>query len=185
MIDNLYIQELNVGIDIEYIKSNILPSYKNNAKFLKLVDDNPLGYHTLSVFDDSYITKLYNTFPWMGVTYNIYSLKNNESFMPHIDGQRKCAFNIPLLGTDKSFTIFYEPVNDLTTYNGTDSRGYILTSEIIESFRFTIDKPVLLDVTKIHAVERHSDIERLVLSWASTLNFEDTKKEFKKVLDNK
>ena len=177
MIDNEYIKELELSLDTAKLKAVIVNhQYKERSELVS---------HQRFVFDDEYMQELYKTFPWMGSIYNIYTQKNGQGFPIHIDAKRECAVNIPISGVLNSHTIFYEPDEEIITELSKDERGLYVRSKVKESFRFTLAYPTIINTTRIHSVTVQPNVDRVIISWGSTLNFEDTKKEFNKVLDKK
>lgn len=170
MIDNVYIQELILPLDNRKLQA-VISNHQYNER-------SDLVSHQRIVHDDSYMTILHKQFPWMGEIFNIYTQKNGQGFPVHIDAKRTCAVNIPIYGVLNSHTIFYEPLEPIVKELSEDARGYFVRSLIEESFRFTLAYPTIVNTTAIHSVSVDPTVDRVIISWGSTLNFDDTKKMF-------
>lgn len=157
MIQNNFIQELNINLDIEYI-TNLVMNKQNET-----VNGRPT-HHRL-VADDPYMTSLKNKYPLLSSVYNIYPLPPYKGIPLHIDRDRSCAFNIPIQGTENTHTIFYKADNIILEYD--DKRIYdLIKSPVTEVFRNTLIRPSLINNTIPHEVTNDKDTMRITLSWS-------------------
>jgi hypothetical protein len=99
----------------------------------------------------------------------------------HIDTDRSCAFNIPIQGTEGTDTIFYETVGPLVTVYDTKRIYDLVKSPIIEKFRHTLIRPLLINNSKPHKVTNNKDTMRITLSWSlnKDITFEQAIEYFK------
>lgn len=173
MIDNQYIHELDIDLDFSYI----IELVKKNQ--YKIIDG--MASHHRKVSDDEYMTYVREKYPCLSQTYNIYTMQPGIGLPMHIDARRSCAFNIPISGTDDSYTIFYEPVKDLTFDFDPVKIYNVITSEVVETFRYTLTRPVLINNSGPHRVDVKGSNDRVILSWSASpeFNFEQTKVFFK------
>ena len=166
MLDNEFIKEYNIDIDMDYITNHVK---------LKLADIMAQRIsHRLSVDDDPYLKSLQNKFPFLSSSYNIYPANN----LPlHIDTNRSCALNIPILNTGDSKTTFYKFIGDPVLRFVPERKYSIVESEVEELFSFSLKKPTLINNTVPHGMTYKGLGTRIILSWSvkPELTFNDVK----------
>ena len=177
MINNEYIYQPNIELDIDYIGKLV-----SNKQFK---NQQCLAGHQRLVSDDAYMTSIKKRFPFLSKMYNIYTVYGKGNIPMHVDAARDCAFNIPIKGTEQSDTIFYKYAEDpLLEYN--KERVYnLVKSNVEEVFRFTLLRPTLIDNAIPHEVINHGFATRLILSWSvnKEYSFEDAKALFEKSIN--
>lgn len=173
MINNNYAYEINLDIDLSYIKKIILQHQFDKIK--------NLNDHQRLVSNDDYLTGIKNKFSFLSPVYSAYYLYPNHNIPAHIDAKRCCALNIPVSFTALSDTVFYKFINDpILEYN--ESRVYhTIKSDIVEDFKFTLTRPTLINNSIPHGViNRNTSDARIILSWSidASLTFEQAKEIF-------
>jgi len=174
-----YIYEPKLNLDYDYLK-NLVLGEKDKALSKKTV--NNVEHHRF-VEDDEYMTLIYNRFPFLSNKYNVYKTHDMRPIPLHIDSLRKSAFNIPILNTEKSSTVFYQPDEELDLEH-VPSRVYdLIKSKVTETFRFTLTKPTLINNSIPHMVINRSPL-RVIISWSVKLeySFEDAKQMFREII---
>lgn len=175
MIQNNYIHELDLDLDIDYLK--------------KLVDrDKPLDgtfKHHRIVANDSYLTEVKNKFPFLSPIFNIYKFEPGKIVKTHIDGDRFCAINIPIYNTEESYTVFYNKDDNLELEYDEQRILHYVKGCPTEAFRFTITKPTLINTTVPHGVVNFGKNTRIIMSWSvlKPLTFEKVKDTLKENYD--
>jgi hypothetical protein len=175
-----YIYEPKLNLDYKYLKNLVLGE---KDKVLSKKTANSVEHHRF-VEDDEYMTSINNRFPFLSNKYNVYKTHDMRSIPLHIDSLRKAAFNIPILNTENSSTIFYSPDEELD-FEYVPSRVYnIIRSKVTESFRFTLTKPTLINNSVPHMVINRSPLTRVIISWSVKLehSFDDAKVMFQKII---
>ena len=173
MIDNEYVKEINLNLDYDYISKLV------KQKQFETLEGR--ASHHRNVLDDDYMTSIHEKFPCLSQTYNIYTMTSGIGFPIHIDAKRKCTLNIPISGTEYSETIFYNCIG-VPNLEFDPNRIYNeVKSEVEETFRFTLLRPVLFNTTVPHKVELQEGYERVILSWSFNpeYDFEMAKELFK------
>jgi hypothetical protein len=175
MLNNDYACEFNLDLDMPYLRKLVLET------------DHPaiegLHPHQRLVELDDYMRSLKERFPFLSAMYNIYDCHPGVDIPLHVDAARDCAFNIPIIGTEDSHTIFYKTI-DGEESEFSPSRVYnIITSPVEETFRFTLTKPTLINNTVPHAVKTGNQ-RRVIISWSvvKQYSFEKAKELFKKTI---
>ena len=159
-MNNDFICELTIDLDITVLED------KGTSTGLKP--------HQRAVSDNSALTKFQEQFPFLGPLYNIYVFPAQTGLPVHIDSARKCAINIPILNTLDSTTVFYkleEPI--LLEHNQHRVYDKVLSNKI-EVFRFTLEKPTLINNTIAHSSMNYSNEPRIILSWGLHNNIDFT-----------
>ena len=153
-------------------------------KLIKLVNspiEPDMKPHQRSVEFDPYLISLREKFPILSPTWNIYKFKPYEGLPPHIDGKRKSAVNIPLVGSENSITKFFSSVDKVVSYYDETKVLHAITSELKEEFRFTLLKPTLINNSVPHSV-RAGPRTRIIISWSiSDLDFYESREYFSSV----
>ena len=158
MIRNKFIYELDIDLDIQYITDLVI---KNQNKTIK----GKAPHHRI-VQDDQYMTSLLNRYPLLSGIYNIYSIQPYTEIPLHIDSKRSCAFNIPIQGTEGTYTIFYEETEPIKIEYYDKKIYNLVKSPVNEIFRSTLLRPLLINNTTPHKVTNDKDTIRLTLSWS-------------------
>lgn len=158
MIRNQFIYELDIDLDMEYITDLV-----NNKKYQSI--DGRASHHRY-VKDDPYMTSIQKRYPLLSMVYNIYPLPAGKEIPLHIDTNRSCAFNIPIQGTENTYTIFYEIDGPLKTVYDANRIYDLVQSPVTEVYRHTLIKPVLINNTTPHKVTNQKDTMRVTLSWS-------------------
>lgn len=158
MIRNKFIYELDIDLDLDHIRNLVFK--KQNS----LVTG--LATHHRLVSDDEYMSGIRKKFPFLSEIYNIYTIPPFKGIPLHIDHDRSCALNIPIAGTDGTYTIFYDagesPVlehDPLRIYN-------LVKSPVSETFCHTLTKPSLINNSIAHRVINQKNSDRITVSWS-------------------
>jgi hypothetical protein len=175
MLNNDYAYELDIDLDIDYLKKLVLETEHPTVEGL-----HP---HQRLVELDDYMRSLKERFPFLSAMYNIYDCRPGVDIPLHIDAARDCAFNIPITGTEDSHTIFYK-LKDNEESEFLPTRVYnIIKSPVEETFRFTLTSPTLINNTVPHAV-KNGNQRRVIISWSVNKNhsFSQAKELFNKAI---
>jgi len=176
MIDNDYIYELDINLDMSYI-TDLVARQQYATK-------QGLAGHQRLVREDPYLSSIREKMPFLSTTYNIYTTAPRARIVLHTDAKRNCAFNIPISYTEGSKTKFYkfteEPkliYNDRFVFNEVRSR-------VEEVFSFTLTRPVLINNSVPHEVTHDGEHHRVILSWSvmQELTYSEAKELFKKCI---
>ena len=171
-----YIYKSKIRLDYDHLKSLALRPQ---------INDRSSEGHQRLVVDDHYMTAVRNKLPFLSSIYSVYKTVEMRPIPLHIDSERNAAFNIPILNTEKSSTIFYKPLEE-TSLEYVPSRVYnLIKSEVKEVFRFTLLTPTLINNSVPHMVVNSSMDPRIIISWSvskeySFLEAVDLFKEFEK-----
>jgi hypothetical protein len=158
MIRNEFIYELDIDLDMEYITNLVLSKQDE-------VIEGKAKHHRM-VSDDVYMSSIQKRYPLLSPVYNIYPLPPYIGIPLHIDTDRSCAFNIPIRGTEETYTIFYETVEPIETVYDTKKIYDLVKSSVVEKFRHTLVKPLLINNSKPHKVTNNKNTMRITLSWS-------------------
>jgi hypothetical protein len=165
---NEYIYYPKILLDFYYLR-NLVERQKDSIPGMER--------HHRRVEDDSYMTSIRNMIPILSPVYNIYNFGPNKPLRPHIDADRMAALNIPLSNTEGTHTILYDSVNTIEEYDNTLIINNIINIDnIVERFRFTLDRPTIINTKKIHAVTHDTQTNnRVTISWGflSDVTFDD------------
>jgi hypothetical protein len=139
------------------------------------------GYatHQRRVQDDTYLIELQAHYPFLSSLYNIYTTGAGYRTPIHICPGRGCAINIPIIYTKDSHTIFYEIKETAKTeYNEERIYKVIKEEDAVEVFRYTLDRPTLMNTQLPHGVIGGPMGPRTIMSWSVVLDsdYETTKK---------
>ena len=155
-----YIFELDWDIDID-----------NLLRLINSPVEPGMKVHQRSVELDPYLISLREKFPILSPTWNIYKFGPYDGLPPHIDGKRKSAINIPLIGSENSITKFFSSKDKIVSYYDETRVLHAITSELKEEFSFTLSKPTLINNSVPHSV-RAGPTTRIIISWSiSDLDF--------------
>ena len=165
MINNDYICQLNLDINIEYLKNMVL------TVPAKLIPGG--ASHHREVILDPYLISLKEKYPFLSPIYNVYNYPGYSKLPPHIDSSRNCALNIPILNTENSDTIFYKLVEPVTHKYVAEKRRNEITSLLEESFKFSLTTPTLVNNSIPHSMTNNSSDRRIIISWSidETIDF--------------
>lgn len=165
MIYNNFIKELDIDIDYEHLRKIALVPNKNS-------NPNMRPHHRL-VSENKYLSRIRSFLPQLSPVYNVLRLKPGQEFITHIDADRFCALNLPLSGTENSYTTFYKFVGAPVIEYDDMRISYNVKSEIEEVFRFSLNKPTIInngDRCHPHGVVRDMSTERIIISWSFLKN---------------
>jgi hypothetical protein len=158
MIRNKFICEVDINLDMEYITNLV-----NDKKYQSI--DGRASHHRF-VKDDPYMTSIQKRYPLLSMVYNIYSLPARKEIPLHIDTDRSCAFNIPIQDTENTYTVFYEQDGPLETVYDTNRIYDLVKSPVLEVYRHTLIKPLIINNSIPHKVTNEKDTMRVTLSWS-------------------
>jgi hypothetical protein len=162
-----------INLNLEAVKQIVLENQFNK-------DQNLNADHHRSVSNIPYLKEIYDCYPFLSEIYNVYTLPGKKCIPLHVDANRSAAFNIPIMNTENSQTIFCE-------YKETPALEYdpknifnLIKSEVREVFRFTLIVPTIINNSVPHMVINNSDKPRVILSWSikKEYSFEDIKRMF-------
>ena len=158
-----------IDLDYDYLRNLVYTS--------KPIEGRP-NHHRL-VEDDEYMTMVRNKYSFLSPIYNVYRMKGGLPV--HVDAARQCTLNIPLVNTENSTTIVYEPVASETIRDAM-TVIHIITdrTNLVETLRFSLDRPTLFNTTVPHEVVQQGNDERISISWSisSEYSFEEAVKLF-------
>jgi hypothetical protein len=158
MIRNKFIYELDIDLDMEYIANLV-----NDKKYQSI--DGRASHHRF-VKDDPYMTSIQKRYPLLSMIYNIYPLPARKEIPIHIDTERSCALNIPIQDTENTYTVFYETDGPLKTKYDASRIYDLVESPVVEVYRHTLIRPVLINNSIPHKVTNEKDTMRVTLSWS-------------------
>jgi hypothetical protein len=163
MIRNQYIHELDIDIDLDYIKDLVLN--KPSKPIPGRAD------HHRSVADDPYMLSLKEKYPCLSDVYNVYVLPIGLGIPMHVDKDRQCALNIPIQGTEATDTIFFEPIGNLNIEYDPVRIFNVVKSPVKEVFRNTLMRPLIINNSVPHRV-LNKDLNniRISLSWSMRID---------------
>jgi hypothetical protein len=165
-MNNQYIYFPNLEIDLDQIQEIVT---RNMWKPV-----TGLATHQRHVADEPYLKMLKEKYQFFSSLYNIYTTPANYKVPIHICPDRGCALNIPIIYTENSHTIFYEMDETKKEYNR--PRIYdIMQSDAKEVFRFTLDRPTLMNTLLPHSVIGGPLRARTIMSWSILTGYEETK----------
>lgn len=166
MIRNEYIYELDIELDMKYLTDLVM----------KKQDASVAGRakHHRMVCDDPYMSSIKERYPLLSDVYNIYPLPSYSEIPLHIDSSRSCAFNIPISGTENTYTVFYKEAETLKLEYDEKRIYNLVRSQVKEVFRNTLLRPLLINNTTPHKVINNKSTMRLSLSWSlsTTVTFQ-------------
>lgn len=158
-----------IDLDYAYLKELVHSS--------KPIEGRP--NHHRFVEDDEYMTMIRNKYSFLSPIYNVYRMTGGLPL--HIDAARQCTLNIPLVNTENSTTIVYEPVTKETIHD-VMTVIHIITdrTNLVEKLRFTLDRPTLFNTSVPHEVVQLGGEERISISWSvsSMYSFDEAVKLF-------
>ena len=158
MIRNQFIYELDIDLDMKHITNLV-----NDKKYQSI--DGRASHHRF-VKDDAYMSSIQKQYPLLSMVYNIYPLPARKEIPLHIDTNRSCAFNIPIQCTENTYTVFYELDGPVETIYDTNRIYDLVKSPVVEVYRHTLIRPLLINNSIPHKVTNDNDTMRVTLSWS-------------------
>jgi hypothetical protein len=127
--------------------------------------------HQRKVAQEPYLIELKQQYPFFSDLYNIYTTPPNYLTPIHICPNRGCTINIPIFYTEDSHTIFYE-IKDNVEFTYVNERVYnvIKEEDAVEVFRYTLDRPTLMNTQLPHGVVGGPKRNRTIMSWSIRLD---------------
>jgi hypothetical protein len=156
-----FIYETKIKLDYNYLKSLALIPTDLAVRY----NNSKIEHHRL-VEKDQYMTSIRHKLPFLSAKYNVYKTSEMRPIPLHIDAERNAAFNIPILNTEKSSTIFYEKSEELELEYVPDRLYNLVKSKINEVFRFTLLTPTVINNSVPHKVVTRSMEPRIIISWS-------------------
>jgi hypothetical protein len=171
LVNEKYIFVPDINLDILKIKEIV---FRN----LNKIDPN-LATHQRRVETEPYLKELKEKYTFLSELYNIYPTPPNYIVPIHICPNRGCALNIPIQYTEDSHTVFYEPVEELKMKYSIPRIYHIIESEMKEVYRYTLDRPMIMNTLLPHGVFGGPKINRIIMSWSIIISYEEAKKIIK------
>jgi hypothetical protein len=170
-MNNKYIFYPNIPFDMDKITDIVT----------RRLTERISGYatHQRKVADEPYLVELRKDYPFFSSLYNIYATPPGYVTPIHICPGRGCAVNIPIVYTEDSHTIFYE-ITENAEFTHVTERIYDVfkKEDAVEVFRYTLDRPTLMNTKLPHGVLGGPAHKRIIMSWSIDLDsdYETTKK---------
>ena len=176
MIDNDYICELDLNIDIPYIKDLVVRQLN--------VTKQGLAGHQRLVRDDPYLTSIREKIPFLSTTWNIYVTAPRARIVLHTDAKRNCAFNIPIANTENSKTNFYEFIEEPKLIYNERFVFSEVRSRVKQVYSYTAIRPLLINNSGPHEVVHDGPGHRIIMSWSikQDITYFEAKELFKKCI---
>jgi hypothetical protein len=170
-MNNQYIFYPSIPFDVEQIRDIVS----------RRLHETLPGYptHHRKVADEPYLVELQKLYPFFIDIYSIYNTTPRRAVPIHTDSGRKCAVNIPISYTEDSHTIFYKIKEDIEITRIPERVYDVIKEEdvIEEVFRFTLDRPTLLNTRVPHNAIGGPLRNRIIMSWSVSLDYDyDTTK---------
>ncbi len=169
-MNNKYIYYPSINFDMVKIQDIISRNLKAEIP--------GLATHQRKIETEPYLLTLQEQYPFFSNLYNIYTTPPGYRTPIHICPGRGCAINIPITYTEDSYTVFYE-IKDSAKKTYIEERIYevIKEEDAVETFRYTLDRPTLMNTQLPHGVIGGPNKARTIMSWSITLdwNYEKTK----------
>jgi hypothetical protein len=164
-MNNKYIYYTDIDFDLEKLQDIVVRNIE---------DYRPdLAAHQHYVSDEPYLVELQKKYPFFSSVYNIYTAKPNSKSRIHIDAKRQCAVNIPIFYTEGSYTRFHEILDGAKlTYFEENIYNAIKEEDSFEVYRFTLDRPTLINTKLPHDVIGGPVGTRIILSWSINPEFD-------------
>ena len=179
MIKNDYIVELDLEFDYHKLKKVITNAKENKLKGLR---SPGLKDHQYLVNEFEYMKSIHPQYPFLCSVFNIYDLPPGRGMPIHLDAGRDCTINIPITGTENTWTVFYKFIDSVDNasleYSDKSVWNTIKPEEVEEVFRFTLTRPTLVNTGSApHKVENNSAVKRIIISWSvlPEFTFQDVK----------
>lgn len=168
MNNEKYIFKPNMELDIPILKEIVFRNLHSR--------ETDLATHQRYVDKEPYLNQLREKYPFLSRLYNIYPTAPGYTVPIHICPNRGCALNIPIQYTEDSYTVFYEPKEELSMSYSVPRIYHIIESEMKEVYRYTLEHPVIMNTKLPHGVFGGPKITRIILSWSIDPEYEDTKR---------
>lgn len=159
-----YIFYPNMDFDLEVLQEISIRNMN------KLYDD--LKTHQRKVEDEPYLVELRKKYPFLSQLYNIYTTSAGYVTPIHICPGRGCALNIPVIYTEDSYTTFYELKGEVVKKYSVPRIYEIIESDTIEVYRYTLDRPVIMNTQLPHGVIGGPKGPRTIMSWSIELDYD-------------
>lgn len=172
MIDNDFIYETCIDLDITYLKKMVAEQKPADG----------LASHQRYVNTDPYLRSIKDTLPFLSPIFNIYSTRPRAGIVLHTDAKRKCALNVPIANTVSSFTSFYEYAEEPSVVYNEKNVYYEIKSKVNEVFKFSLTRPVVINNSAPHSVQNWGTEDRVIISWSmdENISFLEATEFFKK-----
>jgi hypothetical protein len=131
-----------------------------------------LKTHQRKIENEPYLIELKNKYPFLSPLYNIYTTGAGYITPIHICPGRGCALNIPVIYTEDSHTIFYELRGDVIKKYSVPRIYEIIESDTVEVYRYTLDRPVIMNTQLPHGVIGGPNGPRTIMSWSIDLAYD-------------
>jgi hypothetical protein len=131
-----------------------------------------LATHQRKIETEPYLLELQKQYPFFSDLYNIYATPPGYCTPIHICPGRGCAINIPITYTEDSYTIFYDLPGNVEKIYSVDRIYEIIESDAVEVFRYTLDRPTLMNTQHPHGVVGGPKMTRVIMSWSINLEFD-------------
>lgn len=158
MIKNNFIYELDIDLDLSYIKNLVFEK--------QYCSISGMAQHHRLVNDDDYLSYIRELFPFLSKIYNIYTIPPFKGIPLHIDHDRNCALNIPIQGTKNTYTIFYDAGESPMLEYDSHRIYNLIRSPVSEIFCHTLVKPSLINNSIPHRVTNQKNSDRITVSWS-------------------
>jgi hypothetical protein len=173
MIDNDFIYETCIDLDITYLKKMVAEH--------QYARKQGLAGHQRIVDDDPYLRSIKKDVPFLSTVFNIYTIRSNSGIPMHTDAKRQCALNIPIANTVHSKTSFYEYVGEPKLIYNEATVFHAIRSKVTEIFSFALTTPALINNSIPHGVRHYGAGNRVIISWSidDNTSFSEAREFFK------
>ncbi len=162
-MNNQYIFYPNMELDLDKIKEICMRRKKQSIP--------GMATHHRLVEDEPYLTSVRDQYPFLSPLYNIYTTAAGYITPVHVCPNRSCALNIPVSYTEDSYTVFYEIPEDKNSQYNKQRIYHVINTKGIEVFRYTLDRPVIMNTLLPHGVFGGPKQERVIMSWSITFDY--------------
>jgi hypothetical protein len=152
LIDNDYVMELPVRLDVTKLKQIVDQALGTSTNHQYMITDYP------------YLQQVQKAIPILGWRWNIYKFPPHKGLDVHVDARRKACINIPISGYDTSVTSFFKEQTNMTTVYDPVKVLYNVQDSLEKVFSFTLRKPTLIRNTVPHSAYA-GDETRVIISW--------------------
>jgi hypothetical protein len=167
-MNNQYIFDPKIDIDLEQI---VAISKRQMQRPV-----TGLASHQRRIADEPYLVEVQQKYPFLSNLYNLYTSPPDWVIPIHICPNRGCALNIPVQYTEDSHTVFYEIPTDAEKEYSEERIYELIKSDAVEVFRYTLDRPVIMNTLLPHGVFGGPKMWRTIFSWSITTSYEETRK---------
>ncbi len=162
-MNNRYIFYPNMDLDLDKLREICLRRNKQNIP--------GMATHHRLVEDEPYLIDLRNKYPFLSPIYNIYTTPAGYITPVHVCPNRSCALNIPIEYTEDSHTVFYEIPEDNSSQYNKQRIYHVINTKGTEVFRYTLDRPVVMNTLLPHGVFGGPKRDRTIMSWSITFDY--------------